>query len=82
MPRVHIVYTHSAMLLDRRPYASWREIQDAYPDYMASLGPWAMDEILDFLGYDFGHESEWPFSRRQIEDFFRSGEDMLRRTFR
>jgi hypothetical protein len=66
------------MLLDRGTYKSWREVQDAYPDYKASLGPWSETEIVEFLTSDFpSGESHWPFSRRDIAEFFRSNLQLL-----
>jgi hypothetical protein len=74
----HIVYGESQMLLDRGQYGSWREIQDAYPDYKASLGPWRQVDIIGFLADDFGpDESRWPFTRQVVAAFFRSGERLL-----
>lgn len=42
------------MLLSKKKYESWREIQDQYPDYMTSLGPWGSEETAEYL------ESEYP----------------------
>jgi hypothetical protein len=77
-PRAHIVYCHKRTLLDKWPYAGWREIQDAYEDYMASLGAWNEAEFIEFFAWDFGpDDAKWPFARREIEDFFRSGDRLL-----
>jgi hypothetical protein len=66
------------MLLDRGQYGSWRDIQDAYPDYKASLGPWSEAEIVEYLTVDFPpDESRWPFTRRAIAEFFRSEAQLL-----
>ena len=74
----HIVYCRSQMLLDRQKYGSWRDVQDAYDDYMTSLGPWSEAEIVGFLEDDWGvDDSQWPFTRQAIADFFRSGELLL-----
>jgi hypothetical protein len=78
LPEARIVYCVSRMLLDRRQYDSWRDIQDAYPDYKTSLGPWSEAEIVGFLGDDFGtDDSGWPFTRQAIADFFRSDAQFL-----
>jgi hypothetical protein len=75
VPQAHIVYCWSQMLLDRKQYGSWRELQDAYDDYMASLGPWSEEEIVGFLKNDWGADDlQWQFTRRAIADFFRSSE--------
>lgn len=77
-PEAHIVYCRSQTLLDRRQYGSWRDVQDAYDDYMTSLGPWSEAEIAGFFEDDRGaDDSRWPFTRRAIADFFRSGELLL-----
>jgi len=74
----HIVYCRSQMLLDRQRYGSWRDVQNAYDDYMTSLGPWAEAEIVGFLEDDWGpDDSRWPFTRQAIGDFFRTGELLL-----
>jgi hypothetical protein len=78
LPEAHIVYCESRMLLDRGRYGSWRDIQDTYPDYMASLGPWCEEDIVGFLFDDFGpDEAQWPFTRRAVAEFFASGTQVL-----
>jgi hypothetical protein len=51
---VHIVYLRrGAMLLTKKPYQDWREIQEDFEDYVASLGPWSAPEALDFLQFEY-----------------------------
>jgi hypothetical protein len=46
----HVVYLRSGrVLLSRKCYGTWREIQDEYSDYMTSLGPWPVSDIVQFL---------------------------------
>ncbi|MDQ2731816.1 MAG: hypothetical protein M3Y56_09175 [Armatimonadota bacterium] len=74
----HIVYCELRMLLDRTRYESWRDIQDAYPDYKTSLGPWSEADIVEFFADDRGiDDSRWPFTRRAIAEFFRSRSQLL-----
>lgn len=47
--RLHIIYTESDILLSKRQYGSWREIQDEYPTYKASLGPLPAGEVVEYL---------------------------------
>ncbi len=78
IPRAHIIYCDRRMLLDKRKYGGWRDIQDAYEDYKASLGAWTEAEIIEFFADDFGpDETAWPFRRQAIEDFFRSESQLL-----
>ena len=40
MDELHIIFTDEQVLLSKKAYASWREIQAEFNDYKASLGPW------------------------------------------
>jgi len=46
---LHLIHTHAAMLVSKRAWSSWQEIQDAHQGYMASLGPWSQCEMIDYL---------------------------------
>lgn len=50
---LHIIYTEDAVLLSKRAWSSWREIQDAFLGYKASLGPWAAEETARFLQSEY-----------------------------
>lgn len=67
MADVTIVHLRRGTLLTKRPYASWRELQDEYDDYMASLGPYSTADLIEYL------EVEYPtsqlFGRLAIEEF-------------
>ena len=49
---IHIVFTKSKMLLSKKRYESWREIQNEYEDYVASLGPWSEVDVAEYLRDD------------------------------
>ena len=51
--QLHIIYTETEVLVSKRPYASWREIQDAYATYKTSLGPWEQGETVAFLDTEY-----------------------------
>ncbi|NJL55564.1 hypothetical protein HC928_10485 [bacterium] len=46
---LHIIYLKSQMLLSKKQYSDWREIQDEFIDYVTSLGPWTEQEVIDFF---------------------------------
>jgi hypothetical protein len=80
IPKAYIVYCDGRTLLDRReyPYPCTQEMQREYPDYKTSLGPWSEADIMDFFTVDYGRdELRWTISRRDIADFFLSGELVL-----
>jgi hypothetical protein len=71
--RAHMIFRRSgSLVLIKRPDVDWRVLQDMYPDYMASLGPWNADEIASYFEVDYTDESRWPFSRTEIGEFFGS----------
>ena len=69
--RAHLVFLRpDGLLLVKRPNADWRQLQDEYADYMASLGPWTAGEIAEHFALDYGEDdSRWPFTRRAIGEF-------------
>lgn len=50
---LHIIYTETEMLLSKESFPTWREIQDRYAEYKASLGPWEHDDVIDYLTFDY-----------------------------
>ncbi len=69
---MHIIYLRDgAVWLSRKNYTGWRQIQDEYQDYMASLGPWPEETVCDFL------EEEYPDTllnaREQVTAFIEGG---------
>jgi hypothetical protein len=74
---VHIVYLRTGpMLLTKKQYRTWREIQDEYSDYMTSLGPWTASDLVEFL------KEEYPLDFTQDESdritrFFESDAETL-----
>jgi hypothetical protein len=53
--KLHIIYLRSGWLLvSKKEYPTWRQIQEEFADYMASFGPWPLSDVLKFL------EDEYP----------------------
>lgn len=78
----HLVYLRSGpVLLTRKPYADWREIQDEWDDYMTSLGPWTAEDVVEFFRDDFGDEAHWPFSAGEVAAFAASDRVVMRRDY-
>ncbi len=46
------------MLLSRKEYSNWREIQDEYYDYMASLDFETLADIENYIKMDYKVTSE------------------------
>lgn len=73
---LHIVYRRNGpTLLTKKHYADWREIQDEFADYTTSLGPWTVEEVIDFWQTEY--PGACPADLPRIEAFCQSGEETL-----
>ena len=72
---LYIIYLESRMLLSKKCYSDWRQIQDEFSDYKCSLGPWPVAEVLDFLRKDY--PSQCPFTRESVERFLDSDDETI-----
>lgn len=77
--KIHIIYTRTEALLSLRRYESWREIQDEYAKYVASLGPWGGVEMEEFLEEEYPKLS--PSAKEQIALLLASKDGVRRLTF-
>ena len=77
---IYVIYLRNgSIVLSKKNYSSWREIQDEYTDYMTSLGPWVLEDILNFFEQEYGNEDrDWAFTRKQIEAFSESKDVVLK----
>ena len=74
-----LIYLDSCILISKKNYQDWREMQSEYWDtYKTSLSPMTCEEIICFFGEDFGEESHWPFSNTEIVIFFESDATMIK----
>ena len=59
MKKFNIIFLRSdKMLLSRKQYSSWREIQDEYDDYMASVAFETLADVQDYIKMDYKLTSE------------------------
>ena len=71
---IYLIYLKpDRMLLSRKQYSDWREIQDEYESYMTSVGPFSIEELMKFLSEEYGSdERKWGLSREEIRSFVKS----------
>ncbi|WP_027606921.1 MULTISPECIES: hypothetical protein [unclassified Pseudomonas] len=77
--QIHIIYTRTVMLLSKHTYQSWREIQNQYPDYMTSLGPWEEDTVIEYLADEYPELSPRP--QEQVNAFIADTQEARVLTF-
>lgn len=69
----HLIYLRNGeMLLSKKHYNHWREIQDEYENYLTDLYFSDCDAIIQFFQDDFREEEKYPFSKSEILRFAES----------
>jgi hypothetical protein len=73
-PMAHLIYLRpSGLVLSKKTYSDWREIQHEFDDYMTSLGPWTEAQIVSYFPLDYGEDDvNWPISKTALASFFAS----------
>jgi hypothetical protein len=69
-----LVFLRNGVLLTKREYGDWRELQDQFFDFQTSLGPYNIDTLFGFL------DEEYPsglFVRTQVEAFVESDAELM-----
>ncbi|WP_193333322.1 hypothetical protein [Duganella sp. FT27W] len=56
--------------MSKKDYATWQEIQQEFPDYKASLGPWIDAAVVEYL--DEEYVDIFPNANKQIAEFLKS----------
>jgi hypothetical protein len=72
--KLHIIFTETDILLSKRNYPSWKDIQAEFDDFKASLGPWDAADVADFLADEYSGLS--PSAQIQVEAFLSSPADL------
>ncbi|WP_146014380.1 hypothetical protein [Paraburkholderia rhynchosiae] len=73
---LYLIYTRSNLiLLSRREYESWQQIQEDIDDYMTSLGPWSAEETVEYLREE--HPDLSPDAAEQMRSFLSKGESTV-----
>lgn len=81
MVTLHIIYLRQGgVLLSRKSYESWRDIQAEFEDCMASLGPWAEDEVVSFLADEYADLR--PAAAEQVRALVEGGAEQAPLTWR
>lgn len=74
---LHIIFLEDGLLLSKKQYDSWWDIQAEYWDtFKASLGPYPVDVAIEWIEFDYP-PSNTPFTREQINAFAESDDRVL-----
>lgn len=74
--KVTLIYLVTGdMVLTKKSYSDWREIQAEYMGYQTSLTDMTYEKLTNFFADDFGEEENWPITRQDLIDFFEGDEE-------
>lgn len=76
---ITIIYLDDDMLISKKKYEVWREIQDEYENYKASLGPWSGEEIIEYLGEEYPDLN--PVAEIQVSNLLNASNQTAKVTF-
>lgn len=59
--------------MTKKKHNNWREIQEEfYDEFITSMGPFLLDDFIDYLEDDFKAEVNWPFAKQDLISFINS----------
>lgn len=77
--RATLIYLiNGDIVLTKKPYTLWQEIQAEYVGYRSSVMSLTYEEIVDFFTNDCGDEENWPIYKQDLIDFFKGDEETVR----
>ncbi|RQM64666.1 hypothetical protein [Aeromonas enteropelogenes] len=77
--QITIIHLEDGMLISKKKYESWRQIQDEYETYKASLGPWEVEETIEYLVDEYASMS--PSASVQVEALLQGNQKAMKLTF-
>jgi hypothetical protein len=80
MSDLHLIFTEEKILVSRKVYSSWQEIQAQFQDFKTSLGPWNDGDVVAWLREEY--DDIFPTAQQQVEQFLNSDEESRALTFR
>lgn len=75
--KAYYIILENHVLLSKKLYSDWRQIQDEYKDYKSSLEPLNEEELIDYFANDYKNTSDYPISLDRIKEFYNSEEFIL-----
>lgn len=77
--QITIIHLENDMLISKENFESWREIQSKYENYKASLGPWDIEEVVEYLNDEYTNLS--PSAEIQVSNLLNDAQRSLKLTF-
>ena len=78
--KITVIFLETKMLMTKREYASWRDVQDEFEDYTASLNPDSPEFIIEYLAFEYPNLN--PSAAEQVNLFLLSENEFVELAFR
>jgi len=72
---LHIIYTDTDVIISKKFYPSWHEIQAEYLNYKTSFGAWSVEEVTNFLQAEY--QNLEPSAAFQVEKLIKSADQTI-----
>ena len=68
---IYMIFLENEILLSKKIYTHWMEIQtEYYESFKTNFAAMTYEEIVDYFTCDYGeNDSRWPFSKKKLKDF-------------
>ena len=53
MEYLNLIFLKNSMLLSNKKYNHWREIQDEFEDYKASVNFKSLEDVVEYISFDY-----------------------------
>lgn len=77
--QITIIHLEDDMFISKESYDSWRQIQDEFESYKASLGPWDAEEVIEYLSDEYTNLN--PSAEIQVKSLLQDAEQARKVTF-
>lgn len=77
--KITIIHLEDDMLISKENFESWRQIQDEFENYQASLGPWSAQEVIEHLNDEYTNLNPKPDI--QVSNLLSDSKKIQRLTF-
>lgn len=64
--KIYLIITRTKLILSKFEYETSKDIQNDYQDYISSVGPMSIDEMIDYLSSEYPNTP--PYLKEQLED--------------
>ena len=78
MDELHIIFTDEQVLVSKKAYTSWQEVQAEFDNYKASLGPWDAATTVSWLAEEYNLV---PSAEEQIKSLMSSDQTVRTLSF-